>query len=159
MAKTIIACRPGMQQIMQAQFAGMEVVVDAALTKDYEFRERDQTFEEIMESEIEKEERQDADPKNAITLIVPCVMDADAERTNDDWYGSQFLAIRIERGPSIYDIRKVIKDVKPTTAGDFPDEYVNVSATMGALKSALKKAGYNVLSISEADGIDLMASA
>lgn len=159
MAKTFIACRPGMQATLQAQFAGVDVVVDEALTKDYEFRERELTFSEIMEEELEKEERQEADPKNAVTLIVPCVLDADAERTNDDWYSAQFLAIRIERGPSIYDLRKIIKDVKPVTTGDFPDEYVNIPATMGALKSALKKAGHNVLSISEADGIDLMASA
>jgi hypothetical protein len=148
--KTIIACRPGMKQAMESAFAGMKVIVDDTLDKDYEFREEAMTFDEIMEAEISKEERQEADPKNALTFLVPLSV-ADADDINT--WEAPILAIRVERGPSPYDVTKAIQSVKPTTQGDFPDFEVNVSATIGALRAELKKAGYNVLSISEADGL------
>lgn len=156
--KTYIACRPGLQQQMQAAFAGVTVEVDDSLTVDYEFRQRDLTLDEMLEQEVEKEERQDADPKNALTFITPLVRDYDAA-VDGGWLTIKYLAIRLERGPSPYDVRKVIADVKPTLTGSFPDEEVNVSATMSAIRAALKKEGYNVLSVSEAEGLDQMGEA
>lgn len=148
--KTIIACRPGMQQAMASAFAGMEIIVDDTLDKDYEFRERQMTLDELLEEEISKEERQEADPKNALTFLVPLSL-ADADDINT--WEVPILALRVERGPSPYDVQKCIQSVKPTTQGTFPDFEVNVSATIGTLRSELKKAGFNVLSISEADGL------
>jgi len=152
--KTIIACRPGMLQQMQAAFAGMEVIVDDALDKDYEFRERQMSLDELLEDEISKEERQEADPKNALTLVVPVALAGD-EVANTCW-SIPYLVVRVEQGPSKFDVAQVIQSLEPTKTGDFPDYEVNVSATIGALRAALKKAGYNVLSVSEADGLTQM---
>jgi hypothetical protein len=150
--KTIIACRPGMKQQMEAAFAGVEVVVDDKLTKDYEFRERDLDLAEMLEAEIEKEERQDADPKNAYTFIIPL-----AARTSefDDGgiFDVPFLAVRVENSASEVAVMTTIRELKPTLSGSFPDETVNVSATISALKAALRKKDINVLSISQAAGL------
>ena len=46
--KTIIACRPGFKHAAESAFAGMKVIVDDTLTKDYEFREEAMTLDELM---------------------------------------------------------------------------------------------------------------
>jgi len=144
-----------MQQAMQAAFAGLEVEVDDTLTQDYEFRERPMSLEEIMEEEISKEEKQEADPKNALTFVVPLALSE--EEVAEDCWNKTYLAVRVENNVSRFDVIKVIKATKPSTTGSFPDCGVHVSATIGALKAALKKGGINVLSISEADGLTLLA--
>lgn len=150
--KTIIACRPGMRQQMEAAFQGMKIVVDDKLTKDYEFRKEAMSLDEILEAEIEKEERQDADPKNAHTFVVPI-----AARTSvyDDGgiFDVPFLAVRVENSASTVSVMSAIRALKPTLSGSFPDETVNVSATISSLKAHLKKEGFNVLSISQAEGL------
>lgn len=149
--KTIIACRPGFKRQAEQAFAGIKVIVDETLTADYEFREEAMTLDEILEAEISKEERQEADPKNALTFVVPAFLND--QGVADNCWSIPYLVVRVEQGPSRFDIIEVLKQVKPTTQGDFPDFEVNVSATIGALRAALKKAGHNVLSVSEADGL------
>lgn len=149
--KTIIACRPGMKQAMESAFAGMKVIVDDKLDKDYEFREEAMTLDELMEQEISKEERQDADPKNALTFIVP--LHTSAQDVGDSCWSIGYLSVRCESNVSSYDVVNVLKDLEFTTSGDFPDYEINTSATISSIKAALKKAGVNVLSISEADGL------
>lgn len=156
MAKTYVACRPGMLGTIQAAFAGLQVEVDETLVGvDYEFRERELTLDELLEEEVEKAERIDADPKNALTFIVPLVL------SNDDFdsYSVPYLAVRVDRSASRFDVIQVIKTVKPTLTGDFPDFEVNVSATMGALQAALKTADIGVHSISQADGLSPLEEA
>lgn len=149
--KTIIACRPGMKQQMEAAFMGMTVVVDDQLTKDYEFREEAMSLDEILEAEVAKEERVDADPKQAHTFIVPML--PDDTLVLDDAWNLQYLAVRVADDASQVSVMSEIRKVKPTLTGSFPDEQVNVSATVSALKAHLKKQGFNVLSISVADGL------
>jgi hypothetical protein len=155
--KTFVACRPGMKSAAEAAFHGMEIVVDDTLTSDWEFRERPKTFDEMMEDEISKEERVEADPKNALTFVVPVALHEDA--VSEDPWNPPYLAIRVESNVSRVDVVKAIRATQPTLQGSYPDEEVNVSATIGSLKAALKKAGFNVLSISEADGLTLLKDA
>lgn len=151
--KTIIACRPGMKQQMESAFAGLEVVVDDKLTKDYEFRERDLDLAEMLEAEIEKEERQDADPKNALTFVVPMAVRQSDLGDPEIYLDLSFLSIRVENSVSEVSVMSVIRKIEPTLSGSFPDEVVNVSATISSIKAALKKDGVNVLSISPANGL------
>lgn len=144
--KTFVACRPGLQQQMQSAFDGLEVVVDPDMTKDYEFRQRELTMAELLEEEVEKEERQEADPKNAITFVVP--LDPSGDLEDASWV--TYLAVRVERGANKIDVAREIGSVPLTLHADGG---VNVSATIGAVTSTLKKAGYNVLSVSEAEGL------
>lgn len=155
--KTIIACRPGMKQAMQSAFAGMEVVVDDKLDKDYEFRKRDLTLGEMLEEDLGREERQDADPKNAHTFIVPLLLEEDL--LSEYLHDIRWLAVRVANDASHGSVVTEIRNFQPTTSGSFPDVEVNISATISGLKAHLKKAGFNVLSISEADGLHFMKDA
>lgn len=152
--KTIIACRPGMKQAMEAAFAGMEVIVDDKLAADYEFRKRELTLGEMLEEDLSQEERQDADPKKAHTFVVPLSL-AEDEVAENLW-SLRWLAVRVENSASHGLVMAEIRNLQPTTQGTFPDFEVNVSATISALKAHLKAAGFNVLSISEADGLSLL---
>ena len=148
--RTFIACRPGMQSALQKAFIGIEVVVDDALDKDYEFRERPMTFEEVLEEETSKQERQEADPKNAMTFIVPMATPEDLEASG---YGAEFLAVRVQAGPSYSTVADAIRGVYATHTEDGSYHW---TANMSAIRSALRKAGFNVLSISQASGLVLM---
>lgn len=149
--KTIIACRPGMKQQMEAAFQGMKIVVDDTLTKDYEFRKEAMSLDEILEAEIEKEERQDADPKHAHTFVIPIA--ARTSHLDDDMWNPPYLVVRVQDDASRIGVITAIRALKPTLSGSFPDETVNVSATISSLKAHLKKEGFNVLSISQAEGL------
>lgn len=143
--KTIIRCRPGMKQAMEAAFVGMEVIVDDNLDVDYKFDKRELNALEEIEAQIEEEEKQEADPKNAITFVVPLAVDDDDKA---DPFGV-WLAVRIEQNFSRTDAEREISTVKITKTGD----EINAVATAASVRQALKKAGANVLSVSVAQGI------
>lgn len=149
--KTFVACRPGMKQAMESVFDGLEVVVDDTLVVDYEFRERPMTLDEMMEEEISKEERLEADPKNALTFIVP--LHLNAQDVGDACWDLPYLVVRVESNVSTFAVTNVLKELEPTIMGDFPDFEINASATIGSIRAELKKAGVNVLSVSEAYGL------
>lgn len=156
-----IACSPNMHAAMKAAFSDLEVVVDDTLTNTYEFREKELDFAELMEEELAKAERQDADPKDALTFVVPVVgKHSDLDKPTFLTY----LTVRVQKGT--IDPAKVVKVVKkhtPTPRRDYDplvhsSEYA-VSTIMGDLKAALREKGANVLSISEADGLTLLGEA
>lgn len=155
--KTYVACQPGMKAAAEAAFAGLEIVVDDTLTTSpWEFRERPQTLEELMEAELEKEERTEADPKNALTFVVPVFHRRDD--VGDVYETIPFLSIRVAKGTSGTAVRIIVENLKPTMTGDkYGDDYrVNVPATIGALSAQLKEAGIQVLSISSTEQLMYM---
>jgi hypothetical protein len=138
--KTYVACRPGMKQAMEKAFAGIDVEVDDNLTTDYEFRERELSFAEALEAEVDKSERFEADPKNAKTFVVPLA--------EEDHNYCDFLAVRVGEYTRKTEVVDIIKRVKVIYSGDD----VNSIATAGAVRAELKKANIDVYSVSVAEG-------
>lgn len=151
--KTYVVCRPGMLQAMQKAFDGMDVEVDDKLTTDYEFRQRELTEIEALEAELDKAEKFEADPKDAVTFVVPMVTCSD--NLEADPYVHRYLAVRVQRNHR-HEALDILKDSKPLTSGMGDDMEINVPGTIGALNAALKKANVDVYSISEADGLVLL---
>ena len=143
--KTIIKCRPGMKQKIQAAFAGMEVEVDDTLDTDYIFAKRELTALEEIEAQIEEEEKQEADPKNALTFVMPLQQDDGKPDPFGTW-----LTVRIESNFSRVNAEAELSTVK--VAYHSPGD-INGIATAANVRQVLKKAGANVLSVSLADGI------
>lgn len=156
--KTYIACRPGMQAAMQAQFVGMEVIVEPGLVGDFEFRKRVLSGIELIEAELEKEEQVAADPKVATTVLIPLVhlqeneqefWDRQSTGANEE---ADFLVVRARQ--SLHAIMEVAKDLRPTKSTDYAgNPYINAGATAAALKAALEAADIEVYSISLVVGL------
>ena len=153
-----IVCHPNMKASVQAAFADLEIVVDETVAS-YEFREKELDFAELMEEELEKAEKQDADPKDAVTYVVPVV--AKYSDLDNGLVLATFLTIRVQRGsiePS--KVVKVVKKQEAIVRKDYdPLTHTSpfaVSTIMADLKAALREKGANVLSISEAEGLTLL---
>lgn len=155
MAKTYVACRPGFLQAAQSAFAGLDVEVDDNLTTDYEFRERDLGLADLLESELEDEEREaerKSDPKSAHTVIVPLCED-DANVTDHSVIELlphlDYLVIRADKNASR---ALMIETVKKTKMIRTDDGYIQARPNIVALSHAFKKAGIKVHSISACSG-------
>lgn len=152
---TVIACRPGMKAQMEAAFAGMEVEVDDNLTAPtgYEFRKRPMTMGEILESQISTAEKDESDPKNAHTFVVPLVLNL-GNLEPGEISDIRFAVVRTSsKNHGWTTVRNLIREVDPHLNGDFPDFTVNVTATMSAIKAHLTKNDVKVYSVSEGDGL------
>ena len=159
MSKTFVAVRPGFQQAAIAAFgADMELVVDDTLQTDYEFRTRELGLADLLEAELETEERELArksDPKNAHTIIVPLVSrDETLDEALDEPDRLKCLVVRIDRKEDRQAAVRVIQGESVV----YSDDYLNERATINVLSTALKKADIKVYSISSSYGIACMKS-
>jgi hypothetical protein len=155
MAKTIIACRPGFRAQAEAAFQGMEIEVDPNLTSDYEFRERELGLADLLEAELDGEEREaarKADPKNADTYVIPMIPKEDGTVDYDDYNYSPYLILRVEKNSE--HILSAIRKINIVTNAD--DDEPNVRATLNALHKDLTKEGFKIYSISVATGLTWM---
>lgn len=159
--RTYLAVRPGMQTVVGKQFPGMEVVVDETLVgSDFEFRKRELSGIELIEAQLEQEEKVAADPKSATTVLVPVVGLDQNEREfwdneGHDSDGPAFLVIRCASStPSgrVIQIVGDIRGVKSTRSWDGV-ETINKGATAANIRAALKDDGIEVYSISEVNDI------
>ena len=150
---TYIACRPGMQSTMQQQFAGMHVEVDNTITSPtgYEFRKKELSALELMEEEVRTSALQEADPKNATTVIVPLVLSAtEFDSVPADQF--HYAVVRVQNDYSSLGLQGILAKVDPFTVFDDNfDEAIDEALTISNIKDALQDAGVNVLSISLAD--------
>lgn len=155
MAKTIIACRPGFLHQAQSAFSGMEIEVDATLDKDYEFRERELGLADLLEAELDGEERdaaRKADPKNAHSFVVP-LLTPDEDPEWDDAEHMSYLLIRVDNKSNYSDAQRVINDLKPVVEHD---DAINIRATINALNNELQRADIKVYSISSVRGLTFL---
>lgn len=139
-AKHLIACRPNLRAQMEAAFPGLPIVIDENITdpQGYEFRERELDFEELLEEEVDKEERLQADPKQAQTLVIPL---GDPEQT----LTCPWLTIRLQPHSGNESAVVIASTVKLSMRDGEP----HVEKIMGEMRKALVDDGWNVLSISE----------
>lgn len=158
--RTYIACRPGMQAAMQAQFMGMEVVVDPQIGADFEFRKRELSGIELIEAQLEEEEKVSADPRRATTILVPVVgLDQDArdfwDSEGHDSNGPSFLVIRCAPSTPAGRVIQIVGDIRgvKSTQTWNDEEYINRGATSANILHALKAEDIEVYSISEVDDI------
>lgn len=152
MSKTIVACRPGFLKSAEAAFAGMEIEVDPNLTTDYEFRKRELGLADLLEAEMESDERRSAakaDPKNANTYIIP--LDPEALDLANEYL--TYLVVRVDKKENFNLVRQVIRDTRLVKEHD---DAINIRATTTALADALKN--FKVHSISTCQGTTWMTN-
>ena len=159
--KTYIAVRPGMQSSLAAQFPGMEIVVEPGLVGDFEFRKRELSGIELIEAQLEEEEKAASDPRNAKTILVPVIgLDQTADEywadAGTDSSGSpSFLVIRCAPSTPVGRVIQIVGDIRgvKSTQSWNDEEYINKGATGANILAALKAEDIEVYSISEVNEI------
>lgn len=151
---TYVACRPGLQTQLRNTFGDsmhIEVANDIDSPLGYEFRQKDLGALGILddlEEEVRRETLQEADPKNAHTVLVPLTYNGGIEAIGFDEIG--YVVVRFQNKDSVSKVAGIIRKVKPVPDDDGECDY---ALTLGAVRDALQDEEINVLSASIAEGL------